>query len=100
MTEANLPRLRTRNPDAKVDTPEEAASKIEAARVKLLKFTAERGMPWPQHFDGKYWQNELGTYFGIRAIPAMFLIDQQGNLVSTNARGEMLEKEVKRLLKL
>lgn len=30
----------------------------------------------------------------------MFLLDQEGRVVSTNARGELLEKEVKRLLKL
>lgn len=100
VTEADLPRLRSRNPDVKVDAPEEAARKIEAARVKMLKFTEERGMPWPQHFDGKYWQNELGVYFGIQAIPAVFLIDQEGRLVSTNMRGDKLESEVKRLLKL
>jgi hypothetical protein len=30
----------------------------------------------------------------------MFLLDQQGKLVTTEARGEKLEAEVKRLLKL
>jgi len=30
----------------------------------------------------------------------MFLIDQNGNLVTTEARGQKLEAEVKRLLKL
>lgn len=30
----------------------------------------------------------------------MFLLDQEGRLVSTNARGERLEIEVKRLLAL
>lgn len=98
VTEAELPRLRTRKPDVKVDSSEEAARKIEAARTKLLKFTAERGMPWPQHLDGKYWQNEFGVYFGIRAVPSMFLVGRDGKLVSTNARGERLETEVRRLL--
>jgi hypothetical protein len=57
-------------------------------------------MPWPQHFDGKYWKNDISTKFTIDAIPAMFLLDQEGKVVSTNARGLMLESEVKRLLKL
>ncbi len=98
VTEADLPRLRTRNPDAKADSPEEAARKIEAARAKLLAFTAERKMPWPQQFDGQYWRNELGTFFGIQAIPAMFLIDREGRLVSSNVRGPQLDAEVGRLL--
>jgi thiol-disulfide isomerase/thioredoxin len=100
VTEADLPRLRQRDPEAKADTAEEAARKIEAARVKLLQFTAVRGMPWPQHFDGRYWQNELGVHFGIRSIPTMFLIGRDGQLVTSNIRGSHLEAEVKRLLGL
>lgn len=83
-----------------LDTPEAAAEKLAKAKQKMLDFAAEKKMTWPQHYDGKYWQNEFGTLFGIRAIPAMFLIDQQGNLVSTNARGESLEPMVKKLLGL
>ena len=79
-------------------TPEAAAEKLAKAKQKMLDFAADKKMTWPQHYDGKYWQNEFGTLFGIRAIPAMFLIDQQGNLVSTNARGESLEPMVKQLL--
>ena len=41
----------------------------------------------------------LAARFSIKSIPAMFLLDQQGRIVSTNARGEKLEAEVKRLLK-
>ena len=81
-----------------LDTPEAAAEKLAKAKQKMLDFAADKKMTWPQHYDGKYWQNEFGTLFGIRAIPAMFLIDQQGNLVSTNARGESLEPMVKQLL--
>ncbi len=74
--------------------------KREAARAKMLKFTQDNRMPWPQHFDGKFWDNEFGRTYNIRGIPAMFLLDQNGRLVETNARGEKLEAEVKRLLKL
>ncbi|MBW7893823.1 MAG: TlpA family protein disulfide reductase [Opitutaceae bacterium] len=69
-------------------------------RQKLLDFCKEHNLPWPQHFDGKGWANEFAEKFAIRGIPAMFLLDQEGRLVSTNARGERLEAEVRRLLKL
>jgi thiol-disulfide isomerase/thioredoxin len=85
---------------AATDTEEQKAVKLEAARAKMLKFTQDNGMPWPQHFDGKYWENEFGRMYNIRGIPAMFLLDQNGRLVETNARGEKLEAEVKRLLRL
>ena len=82
------------------DTPEQQQVKFAKAKKILTDFTAEKGMPWPQYFDGKFWKNEISTKFGIAAIPAMFLVDQEGKVVSTNARGEALEREVKRLLKL
>ncbi|MDB6166171.1 MAG: alkyl hydroperoxide reductase/Thiol specific antioxidant/Mal allergen [Lacunisphaera sp.] len=88
-------------PNVQADPPERAAQKIAAAKKKLLDFTVANGMPWPQQFDGKGpLANDFGTYFNIHAIPAMLLIDQEGRLVSTNARGDKLESEVKRLLKL
>jgi thiol-disulfide isomerase/thioredoxin len=82
------------------DTAEQTAAKLEKAKKVLNDFTAKEQMPWPQHFDGRYWKNELATKYGIGAIPAMFLINQEGRVVSTNARGEALEREVRRLLKL
>ncbi len=68
--------------------------------AQVLAFTQEQGMPWPQFYDGSYWDNPYGKQYGIRGIPAMFLLDQTGMVVSLNARGPKLEKEVRRLLGL
>lgn len=83
-----------------VDTPRQIEEKLAKAKKKMLDFAAERKMTWPQQFDGKHWANEFGQLFEIRAIPAMFLLDKEGNIVSTNARGERLEPELKKLLGL
>jgi len=82
------------------DTPEQVAAKMAAAKKILTEFTTKEEMPWPQYFDGKFWKNDYAELYDIKGIPAMFLIDQDGKTVSTNARGEKLEAEVKRLLKL
>jgi thiol-disulfide isomerase/thioredoxin len=82
------------------DTPAQTAEKMAKAAKVLTEFTAKNEMPWPQYFDGKYWKNDISTTYAINSIPAMFLIDQEGKTVSTNARGPLLESEVKRLLKL
>ena len=82
------------------DTPEQMAAKLDKAKKVLTDFTTTNAMPWPQYFDGKWWKNDVSTQYDIKAIPAMFLLDQDGKVVSTNARGEKLEQEVKRLLKL
>jgi len=65
---------------------------------QMLAFTREHRMPWPQYYDGTWWENPLGKKYGIRGIPAMFLVGQDGMVVSTNARGKKLEAEVKRLI--
>jgi thiol-disulfide isomerase/thioredoxin len=70
------------------------------AREKLLEFVKTHGVPWPQYFDGKVWENEIARKYAVRSIPATFLLDQSGKVVSTEARGPVLEAEVKRLLKL
>lgn len=82
------------------DSPEQAVAKLEKAKKVLMDFTAKEDMPWPQHFDGKHWKNLYAKELAVTAIPAMFLLDQEGRIVSTDARGEKLEQEVKRLLKL
>ncbi|MBA4136438.1 MAG: hypothetical protein C0518_03890 [Opitutus sp.] len=89
------------NPNARPgDTPEQTAAKLEAAKKKMLDFTVKNEMPWPQHFDGKWWKNDYAVQFDVSMIPAMFLLDKEGRIASTEARGEKLESEVKRLLAL
>lgn len=75
-------------------------AKRQKTAEQVVAFTREHNMPWPQYYDGTYWQNPYGKKYGIKGIPAMFLLDQEGRVVSTNARGAKLEAEVKRLLKL
>jgi thiol-disulfide isomerase/thioredoxin len=82
------------------DSPEQTTAKVAKAKKILTDFTTKEEMPWPQYFDGKFWKNDISTQYGINSIPAMFLLDQEGKVVTTNARGAKLEEEVKRLLKL
>jgi thiol-disulfide isomerase/thioredoxin len=73
-------------------------AKRQKTADEVLAFTQQNGMTWPQYYDGTYWKNPIGQRFGIRAIPAMFLLDRSGMIVSTNARGAKLASEVQRLL--
>ncbi|MDP7012091.1 MAG: PQQ-binding-like beta-propeller repeat protein, partial [Verrucomicrobiota bacterium] len=55
------------------------------------------GMSWPQYFDGKGWNTPIARRYGIKSIPAMWLVDKEGNLVDKNAR-KNLESKVEKLL--
>ena len=70
---------------------------LDQDKAKLEAFTKDKGMKWVQYFDGKGWKNDISTRFGIHSIPAMWLIDKKGMLVSTNVRGRLEEEVEKRL---
>jgi len=75
-----------------LDQPKEQGG-LEA----LKKFVKEKEIPWPQYYQGKYWDSDFSRSWGINSIPAMFLVDQDGKLVSVEARGK-LEKLIPELL--
>ena len=70
---------------------------LDSDKAELEGFVKEKGMEWPQYFDGKGWQNEISTKYGIESIPAMWLLNKKGMVVSTDARGG-LEEQVTKLL--
>jgi thiol-disulfide isomerase/thioredoxin len=71
---------------------------LDQDKAALEAFTKQHGMTWPQFFDGGGFDNAISKKFGIDAIPAMWLVDQKGMLVSTDAR-EDLAGQVEKLLK-
>ncbi|HRH95785.1 MAG TPA: TlpA disulfide reductase family protein, partial [Prosthecobacter sp.] len=70
---------------------------LDSDKKELTDFIKDKEMPWPQYFDGKGWDNKISSSFGIRSIPAMWLVGKDGKLVSTNVRGQ-LEAAVEREL--
>ena len=64
----------------------------------LDAFIKKKQVPWPQLFDGKGWESELAQQFGIKAIPAPFLIGRDGNLIAADLRGDDLADAVTKAL--
>lgn len=48
------------------------------------------GLTWTHVSDLKYWGSEAADLYGIRAIPANYLLDAEGKIVGKNLRGEDL----------
>jgi thiol-disulfide isomerase/thioredoxin len=55
----------------------------------LKQFVSTHDMPWPEYYQGNGWDSEFSTSMGIAAIPAQFVVDADGNLVSIDARGKL-----------
>jgi hypothetical protein len=70
---------------------------LDVDRSRLDAVTKERGMVWPQYFDGKGWNNDIATRFGIHSIPTMWLLDKNGMLADTDGRDGLADKVAKLL---
>ena len=65
----------------------------------LSNFVARKLIPWPQYFDGKGWESEFAMRYGVRAIPEMWLINPQGEVVSTDISVGQLDQKIEQLMK-
>lgn len=54
-------------------------------------------MPWPQMSDLKGWESEAAAAYGVKAIPANFLLDQEGRIVAKDLRGDDLLNKLQEL---
>ncbi len=54
---------------------------------------------WVHVSDLKYWDSEAAKLYGVKSIPASFLLDPEGNIIAKNLRGSALEKKLNELLK-
>ena len=71
---------------------------LDSDKDALTKYLKKEKVPWPQFFDGEQWKNKYAVQFGINSIPAMWLVDKQGNLRYVDARGH-LDERIPELLK-
>jgi thiol-disulfide isomerase/thioredoxin len=66
---------------------------------KFRSYANSNGMNWVHVMDGGGWSTRLAKKYGIRSIPAMFLIDHEGVCISDSARGPRLESAVENAVK-
>lgn len=72
---------------------------IDEDRDALEGFLKRMKLPWTiLHEKNEAGQHPAMEYYGIEGIPAMFLVDQEGKVVSLNARGRELQKLLQKLL--
>lgn len=67
---------------------------LDSDKDKLTSFLKDKGMTWPQYFDGKGWENKLSTKYGVNSIPATYLIGKDGKIIGKDLRGDDLDNAV------
>lgn len=72
---------------------------LDTDEEKLRNYLKENDIQWRQIFSGQRWHSPLAQQYGINAIPAPWLIDRYGTLISHQARGRNLEQLVAKAVK-
>ncbi len=72
----------------------------EFAKTRVNEIIAEYKLAWPQSFEGKgFEENSFIKANNISSLPAVFLLDKDGNIIDRDARGEKLEGLIQKYLK-
>jgi thiol-disulfide isomerase/thioredoxin len=71
---------------------------LDEHKYAVVNFAASQGMPWPQYFDGKGWENKLAKQYGVQSIPMSYLLDRNGIIIGKELRGRALDIAVNRAL--
>ena len=79
------------------------AVSLDNDRKALESFVRQRSLPWVQIVDNaprtkQGRQETLSNRYNISSIPTAFLVDRDGKVVSTFARGEELQRLLNQLL--
>ncbi len=67
---------------------------LDKDKASWVQAIAQTGQKWPQMSDLKGWDCEGAALYGIQSIPANMLINEQGEIVARDLRGDFLLKEV------
>lgn len=72
---------------------------LDSNKAAWQKGIADLGITWHQLSDLKGWRNAGAAKYGVRAIPATFLLDPKGKIIGKDLRGEELGQKLAEVLK-
>ncbi len=73
---------------------------LDKTRDNWLRAIEQDNLSWPTHVsDLQYWNSAAAKLYGVRGIPATFLIDREGKIAATGLRGaQQIEAALKQQL--
>jgi len=67
---------------------------IDQSKSSWERAIKEDGLPWINVYDPKSWDSEVLELYGVESIPANFLLDQEGSIITKNLKGSALENRL------
>jgi peroxiredoxin len=71
---------------------------LDRTKDDWVKAIANDKLAWTHVSDLQYWNSAAAQMYGVSAIPANFLLDENGVIIGRNLRGETLYNKVKEVL--
>lgn len=72
---------------------------LDDKMANWTKAIEKHQIPWLHVSSLKGWKCPVAQLYHVTGVPAMYLLDAEGRIVTDNARGEALEQEVSKLCK-
>jgi len=71
---------------------------LDRTKEDWLKAIADDNLTWTHVSDLQYWNNAAARQYAVNAIPANFLLDENGIIIGRNLRDKALYNKVKEVL--
>ncbi|WP_271783304.1 TlpA disulfide reductase family protein [Aquimarina algiphila] len=71
---------------------------LDKKQEAWTKAISDDNLDWNHVSNLQFWQEPIAQAYGVRSIPATFILDEKGNVIAKNLRGPALEEKISELL--
>lgn len=71
---------------------------LDTKRENWLNAIETDGMEWIHTSDLQGWNNAVAKLYGIRSVPAIFVLDENNRIIGQDLRGKELEETIRKAL--
>lgn len=71
---------------------------LDADKEKVRNFAVARKVSFPILHDGEGWKSPVVKQYGVKRLPATYLIDRSGKIRAAGILGEYIDKEIGKML--
>ncbi|MBD3863766.1 peroxiredoxin family protein [Olleya marilimosa] len=70
----------------------------QGQKDRWLKAIAQDKLTWKHVSNLEGWQEPIALAYGVRSIPATYILDGEGKIIAKNLRGKALEDKIAEIL--
>jgi thiol-disulfide isomerase/thioredoxin len=71
---------------------------LDRTKPQWVQAIADDGLIWEHVSNLQFWNDPIAKLYQVSAIPATFILDENGVILTRDLRGPMLEQKIEELL--